>query len=128
MTDPTRENSAQLNRREFTAQAILTLLSGVVVTVVGCDDSGNPMSPGPSGGRTGTVTVNHGHVATITGAELSAGNAVTLDIRGSADHPHTVQVTMAEVMQIANGQRVSKVSSTDASATEPAHNHSVVFN
>lgn len=128
MSDPTKRSSPQLNRREFTAQTILALLSGVVVTVVGCDDSGTPNSPAPSGGRTGTVTANHGHVATITGAELAAGDAVTLNIRGSADHPHTVQLTMAEVMQIASGQRVSKGSSTDASATEPSHSHTVIFN
>jgi hypothetical protein len=121
-----RKNPAELlDRREFTAQGILTLLGGVAVTVVGCGDSGSPSapSPAPGGGRAGAVTANHGHVAVITDAQLSAGNAVTLNIRGNADHPHTVELTMGEVMQIAGGQRVSKTSSID-----DLHNHTVIFN
>jgi hypothetical protein len=88
-----------IDRREFTATAVLALLSGVTVTVVGCgSSSSSPTAPTPGpGNRTGAVTANHGHAAVITGAQISAGNAVELDIRGSADHPHTVQITMAEV-------------------------------
>jgi hypothetical protein len=52
-----------------------------------------------------------------------AGGAVVLDIQGSADHPHSVSLTTAEVVSIAANTRVSKVSSTDAS-----HNHNVTFN
>jgi hypothetical protein len=118
----------RIDRREFTATAVLALLSGVTVTVVGCGSS-SPTAPTPGpGNRTGAVTANHGHAAVITGAQISAGNAVVLDIRGSADHPHTVQITMAEVGQIAAGQRVSKTSSTEASPTTAAHDHMVIFN
>lgn len=117
-----------LDRREFTSTAILALLSGVTITVIGCD-SDTPSSPSPtSGDRAGSVTANHGHVAVLTGAQINAGNSVTLDIRGSADHPHTVVVTMAEVGQIAAGQRLSKASSTDPSPTAGTHNHTVTFN
>lgn len=118
-----------LDRREFTSTAILALLSGVTITVIGCGDSDTPSSPSPtSGDRTGNVTANHGHVAVLTGAQINAGNSVTLDIRGSADHPHTVVVTMAEVGQIAAGQRVSKASSTEPSPTAGTHSHTVTFN
>lgn len=118
-----------LDRREFTSTAILALLSGVTITVIGCGDSDTPSSPSPaSGNRAGSVTANHGHVAVLTGAQINAGNSVTLDIRGSADHPHTVVVTMAEVGQIAAGQRVSKASSTEPSPTAGTHNHTVTFN
>jgi hypothetical protein len=71
----------------------------------------------------GTISANHGHSAVVTGAQLSAGNGVTLNIQGSAGHPHTVQLSSGEVQQIADGQRVSKVSSTDQS-----HSHQVSFN
>jgi hypothetical protein len=69
------------------------------------------------------VSANHGHVATVTGAQITAGGSVLLDIRGSADHPHTLSLTAAEVAQIGAGARVSKASSTDAS-----HDHTVTFN
>ncbi len=118
----------QLDRREFTAKTVLALLSGVAVTISACGDD-RPTSPSPNpnpsagGNVTGTVEANHGHSAVITGAQLSAGNAIVLDIRGSATHPHTVELTAGEVMQIAGRQRVSKVSSSD-----DGHTHTVTFN
>jgi hypothetical protein len=97
--------------------------------VIGCGDSDTPSSPSPTPGRpTGSVTANHGHVAVVTGAQINAGSSVTLDVTGSADHPHSVVVTMAEVGQIAAGQRVSKTSSTDPSPTVGTHSHTVTFN
>jgi hypothetical protein len=115
-----------LDRREFTTATLMALLSGVTVSVVGCD-SESPTAPNP-GDVAGTVTANHQHSAIITDAQLDAGNAVTLDIRGGADHPHTVVLTMPEIGQIAAGQRVSKTSSTDGSATFGTHSHMVIFN
>jgi hypothetical protein len=58
----------------------------------------------------------------LVAAQLSAGNAVTLDIRGQADHPHTVSLTAAEITSIAAGQRVGK-----ASTEEAFHTHTVTF-
>lgn len=122
----------RLDRREFNAQAVLALLSGVVVTISACGDddrSSGPTGPSPSptpspaGSVTGNVEANHGHIAVISGAQLSAGNAIVLDIRGEATHPHTVELTAGEVMQIASRQRVSKSSSSDE-----GHNHTVTFN
>lgn len=115
------------DRREFTARTVLALLSGVAITVSACggDDDGSPTGPSPPPGAnaTGTVSANHGHQAEIAGAALTAGNAVALDIRGQADHPHTVELSAAEVMQVAGGQRVSK-----SSSTEDLHAHTVTFN
>jgi len=54
---------------------------------------------------------------------LTAGNAIQLDIRGQADHPHTVDLTAAEVMSISARQPVSKTSTNDA-----GHTHTVTFN
>jgi hypothetical protein len=125
-----RTESSEIDRREFTLQFALAVLSGATITVLpGCDGGGgNPggPSPNPGGGNTGatgTVTANHGHIATISNAELTAGNEVTLDIRGQADHPHMVTLTAAQVMQIAASQRVSVESTNDV-----AHSHTVTFN
>jgi hypothetical protein len=116
----------EMDRREFTRSAVMAMLAGVVVTVSGCG-SNNPTSPS-STDRTGSVFANHGHQAVVTNAQITAGNAVTLDIRGSADHPHSVSITMAELTQIAAGQRVAVLSSTDPSASAGTHSHTVQFN
>lgn len=123
-------NRKDLTRREFSAAAVLAALSGVAITIstASCGDSYSSPTPMPtptpgSGDKTGSISNNHGHTATITGAQLTAAAEVSLDIRGGADHPHTVALSAAEVTSIAGGQRVSKDSSTDAS-----HSHTVTFN
>jgi hypothetical protein len=122
---------AGLDRREFTLRSILTMLAGVTITISGCGGGGgstgggSPNQPNPpaSGDKTGNVSANHGHTAVINAAQLSAGGAVTLDIRGSADHPHSLTLSAAEVSSIAAGQRVGKASSEDQ-----LHTHTVTFN
>jgi len=124
--------SETLDRRQFTLQSALAMLGGVVITISGCGGgSSSPSTPsqnppptgGGSGDRVGNVSANHGHNAVITSAQVTAGGALTLDIRGSATHPHTVVLTAAEVASIGSGQRVSKTSSS-----EDAHDHTVTFN
>jgi len=124
-------NQRALTRREFSAESLMALFAGVAITVSGCDDNGStPGSPtAPSSGdRTGSVSANHGHVAIVTGVQLTAGSGVVLNIRGQADHPHTVELSAPEVIQVRDGQRVSKPSSTDPSPTEGTHQHTVTFN
>ena len=119
-----------LSRREFNAASVSALFVGMTVWMSGCgnDSGGSPASPTSGAGtgagdRSGAVSANHGHVATVTSAAVQAGGAVTLNIRGSADHDHTVALSQAEVGQIAANARVSKTSSSDA-----GHNHTVTFN
>lgn len=121
-----------LSRRQFTRESVMALLSGVVITVTGCgSDSSSPTTPstgggsngGGGGGVNGTVSANHGHIATVTDAQVDAGNDVSLDIRGNADHTHTVNLSGAELTQIGNGQQVV-VTTTNTQA----HTHRVTFN
>ena len=123
-----------LSRRQFTRESVLALLSGVVIIVTGCggSDSSSPTSPstgggggggGEVGGVDGTVSANHGHIATVTDAQINAGSDVSLDIRGNADHPHTVNLTGAELTQIGNGQQVVVTTTNNQ-----AHTHRVTFN
>jgi hypothetical protein len=117
-----------LDRREFTLESALAILSAATITISGCGDGDSSPSPGPSPGPgtgdvTGAISGNHGHTATITAARLMAGNAFQLDIRGGADHPHTVDISAADLTQIAARQRVEKPSSSDA-----GHSHTVTFN
>ena len=83
-----------------------------------------------SGNVAGAVADNYPdpHVAVITAAELAAGGALTLDI-SNARHSHTVNLSGAEVTQIAAKSRVSAMSSTNphSGGSEP-HSHMVTFN
>jgi hypothetical protein len=117
------ERGQEITRRDFTLASALAMLAGVSITVSSCGDDEPDTPTAPSGSVSGTVSANHGHVATITAAQLSAGGALTLDIRGSGDHTHTVTLTADEVRQISTGQRVTKTSSSNGD-----HTHTVTFN
>ena len=118
-------------RRKLLLTTLTALIAGVALTVTACDDDGvASLTVGPGGGsdRQASIANNHGHVATLTAAQLSAGAAVSLDIRGTADHSHIVGLGGAEVVQIRQGQRVTTTSSTDNSAAFGTHSHTVTFN
>ena len=130
------EQSRVLSRREFTLEWALAMLAGVVITVSGCSDSPSSPTPPPTptpppggggGGSTGDVTgdvsANHGHVATVTGAQITSAGALSLNIMGQATHPHTVSLSASQVQTIGARQRVSVTSTTD-----DAHSHTVTFN
>ena len=123
-----------LTRREFTRESVLALLSGVVITVTGCSGGSYSTSPTPpaggggnnSGGRNGSISANHGHTAFVSDAQITGGNSVRLDITGSSDHGHTIDLTGGELMQIGNGQRIVKTSTV--SQVQGTHSHNVTFN
>ena len=122
-----------LDRREFTLAAAMAALSGVAITISACGGGGSPSSPTPAPtptpappaatDKTGVISSNHGHIAVITAARLTAGATFSLDIQGGASHPHTVELTAADLTAIVANQRVSKESSSDN-----GHSHSVTFN
>ncbi len=58
----------------------------------------------------------------ITGAQISAGTALSLNITGTATHPHTVAIAQADLMALQNRQAVTKTSTTDN-----GHSHMVTF-
>ena len=121
-----------LDRREFTRLSVLSMLSGVVITITGCGGGGGgnggpPNSPTPStnpGDKAATISANHGHTAVITNVQLTAGNGVAITLTpGVPAHVHVVTLTTGEVVSIRDGARVSKQSSTDE-----GHDHTVTFN
>jgi hypothetical protein len=120
-----------LDRREFTLAAVLAMLSGVTITISGCGGSSSSPStstppttqPATTGDKTGTISANHGHTATITGAQLTAGGDLAVELTTGNGHTHSVSLTGAEVVQIRGNQRVSKESSSTA-----GHSHTVTFN
>jgi hypothetical protein len=129
----------ELKRRQFTQEASLAFLAGVVVTVADCGGgsgggSGNDgygptggsptttLAAAPEGSKTGTITGNHGHTAVITGAQLTAGGAVSLDIAGTAGHSHMVDLPAQAIADIRSSRKVEKMS------TATDHAHMVTFN
>ena len=121
-----------LDRREFTVQAALALLGGVTITITGCGGSDYGTSTRDTGNtgsadRVGSISDNHGHSAVITAAQLTAGNALVLNIRGAADHTHTVELSAAEIQRIRSNETVSKQSTTTEAQLYAAHLHTVTF-
>jgi hypothetical protein len=110
-----------LSRRDFSLKAALALLAGVVITIDGCGS--NPAAPTPPVNDVpGTISNNHGHIATITSADITAGNAISLNIQGQASHPHTVDITQAELHTLKSRQAVAKDSTNNN-----GHMHTVTF-
>ena len=133
MSKRTGTDATTITRREFTLESALALLSTVAITVSACGGSTpttpstNPPSSNPPAGTppssvTGGISANHGHSATITGAQITAGAAISLDITGTATHPHTVDVAQADLMALLNRQTVTKTSTTQS-----GHSHMVTF-
>jgi len=113
-----------LDRREFTLAALLAMLSGVSITISGCGGSSSPSDPTgqPPSDKTGQISANHGHTVVITSAQLTAGGALVVTLLGGG-HSHTVDLSAMEVVQIRDGQRVAK-----ASSSTDGHTHTVTFN
>jgi hypothetical protein len=116
-----KEDRDTIDRRQFTLGALLAMLAGATITITGCGDD-EPTTPTPAA-ETATIAGNHGHDATITSAQLVAGNGLELHIQNTASHDHTVTLSSAEIVQIRDQQMVAKQSST-----ANGHNHLVTFN
>ena len=122
---------AGISRREFTRETCLAILAGATITIMGSgcgSSSSNPAGPtgGPApgaGDKSGVISNNHGHTATITAAELTAGNAVNVLLTEGSGHTHHLGLTANEVAMVAANQRVSGQSTTDS-----GHSHTVTFN
>jgi predicted small lipoprotein YifL len=117
-----------LTRREFTVESALAMLATVAITITGCGDD-SPTTPTPAAvDRTGAVTTDANHThngTTITAAQFTAGNAITLTLTGATTHTHTLALSQTELTQINAGTRVQKTSTSDGPTP---HIHTVTFN
>jgi hypothetical protein len=121
-----------IDRRKFiSAAAALAMLGGAGITI-GCgSDSGStptpPPPPPPTGPKLASIGDNHGHTATILGAQLDAGGAITLNVQGTAPHAHAVGLSATQVATIKAGSKVV-VQSTSAEGLLGVHAHTITFN
>jgi hypothetical protein len=114
-------------RREFTLDAALALLAGCVVTISdGCGKSTTAPSSPPAD-VAAAISANHNHSGVITSAQITTGTAFTLNIQGTAAHPHTVSITQGDLTALKNRQSITRESSTDLSNTFGNHSHQVTF-
>jgi len=124
------DEATTLSRRHFTLEAAMALLAGCVITISDAcsNDNSTPTTPTPAPvDINGAISANHGHVAVVTGAQITAGGAITLNIQGTAVHSHTLSVSQADLQTLKNRQPVSRDSSNDVSAAFGPHLHTVTF-
>jgi hypothetical protein len=114
-----------LSRREFTAEWALAILATATITITGCGGDDDDPGTGPSGqgNEVGTVSANHGHEVTVSAAQITAGQAMSVTMIGPATHTHSISLTAAQVVAIGQNQQVSVTSTTDG-----GHSHTVTFN
>ena len=115
-----------MNRRRFLARAGLVATWAIVpISISSCGGDDNPADPGDGdSGVTGSVSNDAGHShggATVTEAQLMAGNAVALTLTGSG-HTHAVNLSAQNMTDIAGDTRVVVQSSDNG------HSHTVTFN
>jgi hypothetical protein len=117
------------DRREFTVAAMLAMLGGVSITISGCGKAASspsspsvPEAPAPVTDKAGSISNNHGHVAVITGAQLTAASTLALSLQGTASHNHMLELSGAELGQIREGRTFTK------ECTGTSHTHMVTFN
>lgn len=139
MAQRVHDLGVDLERRRISVWTALALLGGATVTLSGCGGGGGapgaatpptagppapPAAPScPTGSRCGVVIGDGRHSAVITGAQLTGGGALELDIQGSAPHGHFVSLSAADVATIRDGRSVLKTSSESV-----GHSHDVIFN
>lgn len=111
--------------RKYAGRTLLAVVLCSTVGIVGCgDDDDSPTGPsGVTQDVSGVIANNHGHIAVVTAAQISAGRAITIDIRGTADHNHLLDLTNDDIVRLRQRQRVER----DASANN-THTHRVTFN
>jgi hypothetical protein len=133
----------QITRKEFLGRLFRGAAGGVGVAVVAaCGESsgrGEPIpdaAPGSDGavprtdggaasctanGTISTISGNHGHLLLVSKADVAAGDAKTYDIRGTADHAHSITVTTAMFTMLRGDTAITAISSRDS-----GHMHTVM--
>ena len=114
-----------LSRRRFLEPAVGSVL---LLMVQGCGGGGGAShadSPATLGTTPSTTTVtppsvscgsafdfNHGHVLAVSKSDLDSATDLTYNIQGSADHTHSVTLTVAQLGVLKTGASVTVTSTT----------------
>ena len=115
---------ASLSRRSFLEPAVGSVL---LLMVQGCGGGGasladsaatlgttpltTPVTP-PSASCGSVFDFNHGHVLAVSRSDLNSATDLTYTIQGSADHAHSVTLTVAQLGVLKTGASVTVTSTT----------------
>lgn len=67
-------------------------------------------------GSTVGIKYNHGHELTVTTADILAGIAKRYEIRGTADHSHSVELSEDDLAKLQKNENVTVISSSTGHA------------
>jgi hypothetical protein len=109
-----------ITKRSFVRGSVGVCVAGVMTAACGGDDDDDDTSSG--GACTTQIASNHGHALTVSAADKMTGAAKEYDIKGSADHSHTVSLSAEDFADLASGTILIMNSSTDA-----GHEHEVTI-
>jgi len=129
-----------LTRKQFLRKALEVSAGALGLTLLrGCGGSSGGGSTGGtsgSGSDTGAdclangtrtaIATNHGHILVVSMDDVAAGTEKTYDIRGSADHSHTVTISVQQFESLAENEAIMMESSLNASASFGTHEHTVM--
>jgi hypothetical protein len=131
VVSPTMKNGLVKSRREV----LMFIVAGTAIAACG---GGSDMANGAAGGTGGAaapnclddgtvaeVLLNHGHVLTVSVADINAGVDKTYNIQGSADHPHFVTLTAADFAALKQNMQTRENTTTNVSATFGTHSHAI---
>lgn len=115
-----------MTRKQFLRSVVGVGVGAVGVAVLaGCggDDGAGPVDAPAAVCTTPTAAIqgNHGHVITVTLAEVTAGVDKTYDIMGTSAHTHSVTITAADFVMIKAGTTRMVVSTTGGGHTHPVN-------
>ena len=94
----------------------------MVVSAIGCGGDDDGGGNGGGGGCGTSFDTNHGHVLTVSQADVDAGADKTYSIQGTSPHTHEVSLTAAQFAALKSGKSVSVQSTTVA-----AHEHNITI-
>lgn len=129
----THKNCNIMDRKTFIRKTAGSLLLAVpAYALLSCSSSSDDSNsnPPPTGGNpdclaNGTnsnISSNHGHIITVSSADVNAGAEKTYDITGSGNHSHSVTVSAANFNTLKSNQQIS-VNSTSGDG----HTHNVTI-
>lgn len=117
-----------LTRKQFLLAALETTGAALGLTILSaCGGSSSPSGADAAAascvqnGTTTAIAANHGHVLVVSKQDVAAGADKSYDIRGTADHTHTVALSEEHFHDLAENHAIMTTSSTELS-----HSHGVM--
>jgi hypothetical protein len=105
-------------------ESAAALLGGATLLVSACASEA-PTTPETPEDEVGAIALTHGHRAVVTAAQLAAGGALRIEIKGESIHGHALDLLPDDLARIRRGEAVTVLS---APGWEDKHDHRVTFN